>query len=146
MQELSAFSLVSLYVMMVMMGILALVIWDWQIKVLRGRVMKNPDGSSDNWRAQKSHYGIALADTVLACPATLIGITLVFLSPRWGFYMLALVSFWGVWANIMTTATSLRFEKPVINLTWFFTFPFSALLGLLYIIWTIVHFETIYFN
>jgi len=145
MQELSTLSVVTLYVMMVLIGILAIVIWDWQIKVLRGRVMKNPDGSSDNWRDQKSHYGIALADVFLACPASLIGIALVFLSPRWGFYVLALVSFWAVWANIMTTATSLRFENPRINLTWFFTFPFSALLGLVYIIWTVVHFETIYF-
>ena len=71
MQELSILSLVTLYVMVVLIGILAIVIWDWQIKVLKGKVMKNPDGSSDNWRDQKSHYGIALSDVFLACPCSL---------------------------------------------------------------------------
>ncbi len=112
--------------------------------VLKGKAMKNPDGSVDDWHEQKTHYGMAFADVFLACPATIVGIVLVFVSPRWGYYLLALVSFWFVWANIMTTATSLRFEKPRINLVWFITFPFGSLLGLAYIVWTLVHFDNIY--
>ena len=145
MQELSLLSQISLYVLLALIGLMALVVGGWQVMVLKGKAMKNPDGSSDDWHEQKTHYGIALADVFLACPASIIGVVLVFVSPRWGHYLLALVSFWFVWANIMTTATSLRFEKPRITLNWFITFPFGALIGLAYIAWTLVHFDTIYF-
>ncbi len=66
---------------------------------------------------------MAVADIFLACPITILGIVLVFASPRWGYYLLAWVSFWFVWANIVTTATSLRFEKPKITLSWPVVFP-----------------------
>jgi len=145
MQELSLLSQVSLYVLLALIGLLAMIIGGWQVMVLKGKAMKNPDGSSDDWHKQKTHYGIAFADVFLACPASLVGIVLVFVSPRWGYYLLALVSFWLVWANIMTTVTSLRFEKPRINLNWFIIFPFGTLVGLAYIIWTLVHFDAIYF-
>lgn len=68
----------------------------------------------------------------------------MFVTPRLGYYLLALVSFWLVWANIMTTVTSMRFEKPRISLSWFITFPFGALVGLAYVIWAFVHFDIIY--
>jgi hypothetical protein len=144
MQELSLISQVSLYVLLGIMGLICPIVWGWQIMVLRGKPMKNPDGSFDNWHKQKTHYGIALADVFLACPVNVAGIVLVFVSPRWGYYLLALVSFWWVWANTMTTTTSLRFEKPKITLNWLITYPFGILVGLAYIVWTIVHFDTIY--
>ena len=25
-------------------------IWDWQIMILKGKAIKNPDGSSDDWQ------------------------------------------------------------------------------------------------
>jgi len=143
-QELSLVSQVSLYVLLGIMGIICLIVWGWQIRVLKGKAMKNLDGSFDNWHEQKTHYGIALADIFLACPVNIAGIILVFVSPRWGYYLLALVSFWWVWANTMTTATSLRFEKPKITLTWFIVYPFGILVGLAYIVWSIVHFDMIY--
>lgn len=145
MQELSLSSQISLYVLLALIGLLALIVWGWQVMVLRGKAMKNPDGSTDDWHEQKVFYGMAVADIFLACPASIAGIALVFASPRWGYYLLALASFWFVWANMMTTATSLRFEKPRINLNWFIVFPFGALVGLAYIIWTIIHFDTIFF-
>ena len=145
MQELSLLSQISQYVLLALIGLMALVIGGWQVMVLKGKAMKNPDGSSDDWHEQKTHYGIAFADVFLACPASIIGVVLVFVSPRWGYYLLALVSFWFVWANIMTTATSLRFEKPRITLNWFITFPFGALIGLAYILWTLLHLDTIFF-
>ena len=144
MQELSLFSQVSLYILMGIMGIICLLVWGWQIKVLKGKAMKNPDGSFDNWHEQKTHYGIAFADIFFACPINIAGIVLVFVSPRWGYYLLALVSFWWVWANTMTTSTSLRFEKPKINLNWIIVYPFGILVGLAYILWTILNFDTIY--
>lgn len=144
MQELSFISQVSLYVLMGIMGLICPIVWGWQIMVLKGKPMKNPDGSFDNWHEQKTHYGIALADIFLACPVNIVGIVLVFVSPRWGYYLLALVSFWWVWANTMTTTTSLRFEKPKITLNWFIVYPFGILVGLAYIVWTVVHFDTIY--
>lgn len=78
--------------------------------------MLNPDGSVDDWHEQKTHYDIAFADVLLACPAGIAGIILVFVSPRWGYYLLALISFWLLWANIMATSTSLRIEKPSLSL------------------------------
>jgi hypothetical protein len=144
MNELSALSRMSLYVLLALIGVLALIIWVAQLGVLKGKALKNPDGSVDDWHEQKIFYGIASADVFLACPVSIIGIVLTFTTPRWGYYLLALVSFWFLWANIMTTATSLRFEKPRINLRWLIVFPFGALVGLAYIMWTIVHFDLIY--
>jgi len=144
MQALSLPSQITLYVLLALIGLLALIVFGWQVQVLRGKDMKNPDGSADNWHEQKIFYGIAIADIFLACPVSLIGIALVFISPRWGFYLLTWVSFWFVWANTMTTATSLRFEKPKITLTWFIVFPFGALVGLAYFVWTLFHFGVIF--
>ena len=144
MQELSLVSQISLYVLMALIGVYTLLVGSWQAMVLKGKAMKNPDGSSDNWHEQKTHYGIAFADLVLACPVSIAGIVLVFVAPRWGYYLLALVSFWFIWANTMTTATSLRFEKPNINLNWLIVFPSGILIGLTYIIWTLIHFDIIY--
>jgi len=141
-QELSLVSQVILFILLGIMGLLCLIIWGWQIQVLKGKAMKNADGSFDSWHEQKIFYGIAFADIFLACPVNIAGIVLVFVSPRWGFYLLALVSFWWIWANTMMTATSLRFEKPKITLNWIIVFPFGILVGLAYIVWTILHFDT----
>lgn len=144
MQELAPISQVILYVLLALIGLIALIVFGWQIQVLRGKAMNNADGSSDSWHEQKIFYGIAIADIFLACPLSIAGIVLVFVTPRWGYYLLALVSFWLVWANVMTTATSLRFEKPKITLNWFIVFPFGILVGLAYILWTLVHFDDLY--
>lgn len=146
MEQLSLLSRISLYVMLALFGLYSLLLWVWQAMILRGRSFSNPDGSTDDWHEQKTHYGIAFADVFLACPVNVLGIVLVFLAPRWGYYLLALASFWWVWANVMTTATSLRFHNPRKNFTvWLIGYPFGILLGLAYIAWTIVHFDVIYF-
>ena len=137
-------SQVILYVLLALMGFIAIVVLWWQVNVIKGKAMKNPDSSVDDWHEQKIFYGIALADLFLSIPATIIGIIMVFVSPRWGHYLLTLASFWFVWANIMTTATSLRFEKPKITISWVIAFPFGSLIGLAYIIWTIINFDVIF--
>jgi hypothetical protein len=114
--------------------------------VLRGKSMKNPDGSVDDWHEQKLCYGIALADITVAIPVTFIGIVLIFLGARIGYYLTGLASFWFLWANVMATATSLRFERPKITLMWFIVFPFGAIVALAYIVWTLVHFDAIFFS
>lgn len=144
MHELSTASRITLYLLLALIGILTLVIWWVQAGVLRGRAFKNPDGSVDDWHEQRIFYGISFADVFLACPVSVTGIVLVFLFPRWGYYLLALVSFWLLWANTMTTATSLRFEKPKITLLWLIVYPLGSIAGLGYIVWTLVHFDTIY--
>ena len=145
MEQLSLPAQISMYVLLAFMGLVGLLIWVWQVMILRGKVFNNPDGSTDDWHDKKTHYGIAFADCFVACPANLIGIALVFVYPRWGYYLLAMVSFWRVWANVMTTATSLRFYQPRINpLIWFISYPFGVLVGLAYIVWTVVHFDVIY--
>ena len=107
--------------------------------------MQNPDGTSDDYHEQKTHYGIAFADVFLACPACFVAIVLVFISPRWGFYLLAMVAFWFVWANLMTTATSLKFENPKLTLNWWIAFPTGIFVGLAISCGPIIHFDTIYF-
>ena len=151
MPELSSAAQITLYVLLILIGLLSLIIMGWQIQVLRGKAMKNADGTVDDWHEQRIFYGMAFADVFLACPVSLIGIILVFAgpslgSPRLGFYLLAWISFWFVWANTMTTTTSLRFEKPKISLNWLIVFPFGVLVGLAYFIWTLVHFEAIYIS
>ncbi len=143
-QTLSLVSQISLYVLLALMGLYTLLVFGWQIMILRGKAMPNPDGTSDNYHEQKTHYGIALADVFLACPTCFIALACVFISPHWGFFMLAMVSFWFVWANIMTTATSLRFENPKLTLNWLIVFPTGIFLGLATILWTAIHFNTIY--
>jgi len=145
MEQLSLLSKISLYVMLAFMGLYTLLLLGWQVMILRGRSFKNPDGSSDDWHEQKNFYGIAFADVFVACPVNVIGLVLVFIAPRWGFYLLAQAAFWWVWANVMTTATSIRFYNPRRSLgTWLLGYPFGILLGLAYIAWTIVHFDVIY--
>ncbi|MFC1871697.1 hypothetical protein ACFLYF_04795 [Chloroflexota bacterium] len=106
--------------------------------------MKNPDGSADDWHEQKLFYGIALADIFVAIPMTFIGIALIFVGLRIGYYLTGLASFWFLWANIMSTTTSLRFEKPKISLNWLITFPFGSLVALAYIVWSLVYFQEIF--
>ena len=137
-------SQLSLYLLLIIMALYLIPLGYWQLMVLSGKRMGNPDGSADDWHQQRTHYGIAFADLFVACPINIAGIILVFVSPVWGFYSLALVSFWWLWAGVMTTSTSLRFENPKITLNWFVVFPLGALVGASYIIWTIVHFELIY--
>ena len=117
MPELAISSKITLYILMALMGIISLM-------VLRFRK--------------------SFADRFLACPATIAGIILVFLVPRFGFFLLTGVAFWFFWANTMTTATCLRFEKPKITVEWLITFPFGSIVGLAYIIWTTIHFDIIY--
>jgi hypothetical protein len=137
-------SQIVLYVLLFLIGLFALIVWVGQIMILRGKAFKNPDGSTDDWHEQKTHYGIAFADIFLACPVSIAGIVLVFVYPRWGYFFLALVSFWFVWGNLMTTATSLRFENPKISLMWILAFPLGTIIGLAYILWTVINFDAIF--
>jgi len=135
---------IILYIILGLMGLISLIVFQWQLQVIKGKTMKNTDGSVDSYQEQKIFYGIAIADLLLSVPITLLGIIMVFITPSWGHFLLILVSFWFLWANIMTTATSLKFEKPKITLSWIITFPFGSIVGLAYIIWVILHFETIF--
>jgi len=125
-------------------GLLAVIVVYWQIEVLRGKAMKNPDGTADDWHEQKLFYGIAMADVTVAIPVTLLGIISIFSGWQVGYYLTGLASFWFLWANIMTTVTSLRFEKPGISLNWFLVFPFGAIVALAYVIWSLVYFQQIF--
>jgi hypothetical protein len=106
--------------------------------------MENPDGSVDDWHEQNILYGMAFADILIACPLGFLSVILILLGSKWGFYLLAMVSFFFVWINSATTATSLKFQKPKITFNWFIVFPFGAILGFAFLVWTIVHFDLIY--
>jgi len=141
--ELSLVSKLILYFDVGLMGVIGLLLFRWQITVLQGRAMENPDGSSDDWHEQKILYGIALADLLLAIPLTMAGVVLIYLGWKIGFYIMGLASFWFLWINAATTVTSLRFQKPRFTLSWFLVFPFGAILGLVYIVWSVIHIELI---
>ena len=136
---------IILFLILACMCIIIIVVLWWQIQVLKGKSMKNPDGTCDDWHEQKMFYGIAIADIFVAIPFTIAGIIMTLLNIQLGFYILALPSFWFIWANIMTTATSLRFEKPKINIAWFIVYPFGIIVGISYFIWSIVYFNYIYY-
>ncbi|KPJ87545.1 MAG: hypothetical protein AMS18_14490 [Gemmatimonas sp. SG8_17] len=142
--NLSAISLVLLYGLIAMIAVLTIIVGWAQIGCLRGHPFKNPDGTIDDCREQKLFYGIAWADLVVACPLSLVGLVAVFTAPRIGLLLLTGVSVWLVWANVMTTVTSLRFEKPRITLQWLLVFPFGSFVGLAYLIWMLFHFEAVY--
>ena len=65
-----------LYSYLVIFGLFCLAVLFWQIQVLRGRAMRNPDGTADDWREQKLFYGMALADVTIAVPTALAGMGL----------------------------------------------------------------------
>lgn len=146
MHNLSIASQIILYALLVTMALYCILLFGWQIMVLKGKAMKNPDGSVDSWHEQKTHYGIALADVYLSCPVNIFGTILIFIEPQWGFFLMSMVSFWWVWSNVMTTATSLKFENPQMTLAWFITFPFGAFVGSIYILWTVMHFDIVYLH
>jgi hypothetical protein len=142
--EIPLISQVVLYIIVALFGLMILLVLPWQIMVLRGKSMKNPDGTADDWHDQKLCYGIALADIFIAVPVTLIGVLLIFLGLRIGYYLTGLASFWFLWTNVMTTATSLRFEKPKITLMWFIVFPFGIIIALAYISWSLIYFQEVF--
>jgi hypothetical protein len=87
---------------------------------------------------------MALADILLAIPLTLAGVALVFLGVKIGFYIMGMVSFWFLWINLATTLTSVRFERPRFTFSWFLVFPLGAILGLVYILWSLAHFTAVF--
>lgn len=133
-----------LFVLVVLMGVLRVIVAWAQAGCIRGRPFKNPDGTVDDWREQKVLYGMAWADLAVACPLSLAGITALFFNPGLGLLLLTGVSVWMLWANVMTTVTSLRFEKPHISAQWLLVFPFGGVVGLAYLTWILVHFGVVF--
>ena len=143
MTELPLASRLAGYALIAVIGLYTVLLGWWQAMVLSGRPMQNPDGSTDDWRVHKTHFGMAVADLLLTCPVSIGGIALVFLAPRWGYFVLSLIAFWFVWANLMTTSMSLRFERPRITLSWLFVFPSGILVGGAYLFWMVIHFDVV---
>ncbi len=144
MPELSLISWITLYAILGCIAALVLLLLWFQIQVFRGKRMPNPDGSADDWREQEIFYGIALADILLACPVGAAMVVLVLMGSHWGFLLLPGFGFYFLWANTMTTATSLRFHHPRFTLMWFIVFPLGMLVGLAALGWTAVHARMIF--
>lgn len=142
--ELSLSSRIILFTLLVLIGLITCIVYWAQIGCVRGRPFQNPDGTQDDWSEQKVFYGIAWADILLACPLSFSALVLIFLAPQWGFFLMGMVSFWFLWANVMTTITSLRFEKPEITLQWLVVFPFGAVVGLSFLSWMVAHFDLVF--
>ncbi len=144
MLELSLFSLITLYVLLAFIGVLSLLILGFQVQVFRGKRMPNPDGSADDWHEQKIFYGIAIADILFACPLGFAVVALVLTGSPWGFFLLPVHGFYFLWANTMTTMTSLRFHNPKFTLMWFIVFPLGILVGAATLLWSAVHLISLY--
>jgi len=142
--DLPRISRILLYVLLTLIALITVVVLFAQMGCVRGKPFENPDGTKDDWREQRLFYGIAWADILVACPLSFAGLALVFLAPRWGFFLMGMVSFWFVWSNVMTTVTSLRFEKPRITFQWIVVFPLGTLIGLAFLAWVFVHFEVVF--
>lgn len=146
MQDIPFASILILYILLGLSGLYFIALWFWQIKVFKGKRMSNVDGSFDDWHEHKMDYGFSFADIVIGCPVGLLGVVLTFLHYQVGFYIMAMVSFWFVWVNLATTVTSLRFQKPKFNFSWFMTFPFGCLMSLAYLIWIIFYYDKIFYS
>ncbi len=144
MSDLPGVSRILLLCLLTLISAITLIVLHAQIGCLRGRPFENPDGTKDDWREQRLFYGIAWADVLVACPLSFSSVPLVLLAPRWGYFLLGMVGFWFVWANVMTTITSLRFEKPRITLQWIIVFPFGAFVGLAALAWIFIHFDLVF--
>lgn len=136
---------VVLYVIIIPFGIVCVLLWWWQLMIFRGKTFKNPDGSVDSWHDQKLTYGIAVADITISVPTALIAIVLIFMNWRLGYYLMGLAQFWNLWANAMTTATSIRFENPRLHFVpWLLGYPVCLLMGLAYLGWSIYYFPELF--
>jgi hypothetical protein len=144
MENLSLIGLVTLYILTGLLSFVSIVLWWWQTQIFKGKTMDNPDGSKDDWHEKDILFGMAAADIFIACPMAILSVILILFGSKWGFYLLALDSFFFVWINTATTTTSIRFHKPKITMEWFIIFPFGAILGFAFIVWTVVHFDIIY--
>lgn len=139
MHDLSPTSQITLYALLAFIGVLSLVILVFQIQVFRGKRMPNPDGSADDWHEQEIFYGIAVADILFACPLGFAVVVLVLTGSQWGLFLLPMHGFYFLWANTMTTTTSLRFHSPKFTLMWFIVFPLGALVGAATLLWSAIH-------
>jgi hypothetical protein len=142
--DLPGVSRIFLYILLVAISLITVIVLIAQIGCVSGRPFENPDGTKDDWREQRVFYGIAWADILVACPLSFAGVVLVFLAPQWGFFIMGMVGFWFVWANVMKTLTSLRFEKPRITLRWFVVFPMGTMIGLAFLVWIVLHFRLVF--
>ena len=87
-------------------------------------------------------YGMPFG--MVASGAACAVIITLFLDPGLGLLLLTGVGVWMLWSNVMTTVTSLRFEKPRISAAWLLVFPFGGVVGRAYLIWILVHFDWVY--
>ena len=140
MSDLSSLSVFTLYILLAFIGVLSLLILWFQINVFRGKRMPNPDGSADDWHEQEIFYGIAVADILFACPLEFAAVLLILSGSPWGFFVLPMHGFYFLWANTMTTVTSLRFHNPKFTLMWFIVFPLGILVGAATLLWSALHF------
>ncbi|MBT3224302.1 MAG: hypothetical protein HN348_34985 [Proteobacteria bacterium] len=51
---------------------------------------------------------------------------------------------WFVWVNIATTVSIIKFHKPKANFEWLFSYPGLVALGLAFLVWEFVHWNTIF--
>lgn len=143
--RISKLSRISLYVLIYLMAFYLIIVMYWQVQVVRGRAMNNPDGSVDDYHEQKIFYGIAIADFVVPLPLMIAAFAFWYAGDVSIAHLLfAMVSFWFVYWNTVTTATSLRFETPTIDTMWIITCPFGIVLGFLYWCWIFIHYDDIF--
>lgn len=98
------------------MGLLSLIIWGWQIMILRGKVIKNTDGSSDGWQEQKTQAHPELVDHLAGRGLRWVGIYPVDnYSFRRDLFEVNMNIIWGI---TLTLISSLGWLGQVITAFW----------------------------
>ncbi|MCP4231284.1 MAG: hypothetical protein GY771_14200 [bacterium] len=128
-------ALIGLLFVFLLFAVYIVALGYWQIMVLLGNPMANPDGTVDTI-ANPLTFGFALADLALAIPVAILGIVGMLLQKKWGLFLSAMFTFLMFYMHFAVTASSLwggGFD--VITLEWLLLFPSGCVIAVIFWIW-----------
>ncbi len=131
--ELGAY--IGLLIVILLFAAYIIVLGYWQVMVVLGNPMANPDGTVDTI-AEPLTFGFVLADLAVAIPIGILGIIGMLLQKKWGLILSAMFSFFLFYMNVAGTAASLwGGGTDVITLEWLLIYPSGCVVGLAFWIW-----------
>ena len=131
--ELAAY--IGLFVVFLLFAVYIVALGYWQIMVLLGNPMANPDGTVDSL-ADPLFFGFAVADLAVMIPAAILGIVGMLMQKKWGLFLSAMFSFLIFYMSFAVTASSLWSNGfNVITLEWLLLFPSGCVVAVAFWIW-----------
>ena len=131
--ELAAY--IGLFVVFLLFAVHIIALGYWQIMVLLGNPMANPDGTVDTI-AEPLTFGFALADLAIAIPVAILGIVGMLLHKKWGLILSAMFTLFLFYMNFAGTAASLWGSGfDVITLEWLLLYPAGCVVAIAFWIW-----------